>query len=129
MWDTRSAWLKPWRRRYAPSVILDSSIGSHLCCSSPCLLLLRLLSLQGLVSSALNHALSSWAIQWLGPATLALYTPLQPLSSSLLAYFFLGSPLLLGRLGLWPLLKGDQWKCHSLPRAPHCLCTVYKDAT
>lgn len=59
--------------------------------------------LQGIISSALNFALMSWALSKVGPLFVASYIPVQPVSAAILALFFLKSTVYLGRWAfLWP---------------------------
>jgi len=51
----------------------------------------------GIISSALNFALMSWALSKVGPLFVASYIPIQPVSSALLALIFLKSTVFLGR--------------------------------
>eukprot|EP00898_Chlorokybus_atmophyticus_P001583 jgi/Chlat1/2425/Chrsp17S02829 len=51
----------------------------------------------GLVASALNFSLMAWANKQVGPATVALYLPVQPLAATLLSHVFLGTPVFAGR--------------------------------
>lgn len=49
--------------------------------------------------SSILPALQAWANQHVGPATVALYLPLQPLASSLFGNIALGAPVFAGSVG------------------------------
>jgi drug/metabolite transporter (DMT)-like permease len=55
---------------------------------------------QGIVASAINFTIMAWANQRVGPSTVALYLPIQPLAASVLSTVFLGTPIFLGRCTL-----------------------------
>lgn len=53
--------------------------------------------MQGIITSALNFGLVSWALSKVGPLFVASYIPVESVSSTVLALIFLKSTVYLGR--------------------------------
>ncbi|XP_015170089.1 WAT1-related protein At4g19185-like isoform X2 [Solanum tuberosum] len=69
-----------------------------LCLIGNCMCMAAYFAFQGIVASALNYGLMTWCNKVLGPALVALYSPLQPVASAILSSVFLWSPIYLGSI-------------------------------
>ncbi|KAH9543032.1 hypothetical protein CY35_13G040900 [Sphagnum magellanicum] len=81
-----------------PHTTIDDWQIGVLCLIGNCLCMGTNINLQGIISSALNLAIMTWALSKVGPLFVASYIPLQPVSATVLALIFLKSSVYLGSI-------------------------------